>query len=428
MAGEVIMIQIGQAGNQVSAAFWKKVCLEHGIDHQTGRPTEKDTVKGNPEVIFNKIGNKYVPRAVIVDLEPAVVDDLKKNFNTLFDPKSVIAGVDGAGNNFAIGYNSMGMEYIGKVMTVVEQRVSETEALGGFILTHSVGGGTGSGFGSRIIRTLRERYPKVPIMTFSIFPSPKISETVVEPYNAILALSNLAKYASACVVLDNEALFRIASEKLEVENPSLEDLNLIVSQVMVNITASIRFSGTMNIDLAKLVTNLVPYDTVNFFLCSTAPLVLTGKESFENYSIQDLSLSLFNSESILADMNPSEGKYLAASVLFRGNILATEMTEAMSQIKEQYKFVDFIPTGFKVSKSEVPPADSSVGIVLLANNTGIVEVFERILAQFDKLWSRKAFAHWFTDEGFEEEDINEAADAVRQIIEHYKSYNEESGA
>lgn len=427
MAGEVIIIQIGQAGNQVSAAFWKKVCLEHGIDHLTGRPTEGDTVKGNPSVIFNKIGNKYVPRAVVVDLEPAVVEDLKKNFNTLFDPKSVISGVDGAGNNFAVGYNAMGMEYIDRVMTVVEQRVSETEALGGFLMTHSIGGGTGSGFGSRILRTLRERYPKVPIMTFSIFPSPKISETVVEPYNAILALANLAKYASACVVLDNEALFRIASDKLEVENPSLEDLNLIISQVMVNITASIRFSGTMNIDLAKLVTNLVPYDTVNFFLASTAPLVLTGKESFENYSIQDLSLSLFDKDNILADMNPSEGKYLAASVLFRGKVLATEITEAMSQIKEQYDFVDFIPTGFKVSKSEIPPSDSTVGIVLLANNTGIVEVFERILAQFDKLWARKAFAHWYTDAGFEEEDINEAADSVRQIIEHYKSYNEEGG-
>ncbi|MHA1729538.1 MAG: tubulin beta chain [Promethearchaeota archaeon] len=428
MAGEVIIVQVGQAGNQVSGAFWKKICQEHGLDHKSGKPISGDQVKGEPEIFFNKIGNKYVPRAVIVDLEPAVVENVKKDFQTLFDPKSIISGVDGAGNNFAIGYNEMGMEYLDNVMQVVEQRVSETEALGGFIITHSIGGGTGSGFGSRIIRTLRERYPKIPIMTFSIFPSPRISETVVEPYNAILSLSELSKYASASIVLDNEALYRIASERLNVENPSLKDLNLIISQVMVNITASIRFSGTMNVDLAKMVTNLVPYESLNFFLASTAPLVLTGQESYENYSIQDLSLSCFDKDNMLAAINPEEGKYLAASVLFRGEVLATEVNEAMSQVKEQYKFVDFIPTGFKVSKSEVAPADSSVGVVLLANNTGIVEVFERILASFDKLWSRKAFAFWYTDNGFEEADIDEAANSVRKLIERYKGLTEKGEA
>jgi hypothetical protein len=236
MAGEIVAIQVGQAGNQIAGAFWQKICAEHGINPENGKGV---SVVGDTDIFFNKIGDKYIPRAVVIDLEPAVVENIREKFGTLFDPKSIVSGMDGAGNNFAIGYNQHGAETLEKVMQVIEQRVSETESIGGFILTHSCGGGTGSGFGSKILRTIRERYPKVPIFTFSIFPSPKISETVVEPYNAVMTISNLIKYASCSIVLDNEALFQIAENKLEIENPSLEDLNLIIAQVLTNVTASL---------------------------------------------------------------------------------------------------------------------------------------------------------------------------------------------
>lgn len=422
MAGEIVAIQVGQAGNQIAGAFWTKICKEHGIDPTNGKAVE---IQGDTNVFFNRVGDKYIPRSVVVDLEPAVVENVREQFGTLFDPKAIVSGADGAGNNFAIGFNQHGAETLENVMRVVEQRVSETESIGGFILMHSCGGGTGSGFGSKILRTVRERYPKVPIFTFSIFPNPKISETVVEPYNTILTLSNLIKYASASIVLDNEALFDIAEKKLEIENPSLEDLNGVIANVLTNITASLRFSGTLNLDLGKLVTNLVPFNDAHFLITSSSPLVQEGKESYEKLTVKDLSLQIFNDEFICAACKPTQGKYLASSVLFRGDVKQSDVNDAMATIKEQNSFVNWIPTGFKISRSEMAPKDSALGLVMMGNNSEIVTVFERLCATFDRLWERKAFAHWYTDNGFEEKDIDEARATVQRVIDLYKSLTEE---
>merc|ERR1719150_1949906 len=58
------------------------------------------------------------------------------------------------------------------------------DCLQGFQITHSLGGGTGSGMGTLLISKIREEYPDRMMCTFSVFPSPKVSDTVVEPYNA----------------------------------------------------------------------------------------------------------------------------------------------------------------------------------------------------------------------------------------------------
>jgi cell division GTPase FtsZ len=247
----------------------------------------------------------------------------------------------------------------------------------------------------------------------------------VEPYNAILTLSNLIKYASCSVVLDNEALFKIAEQKLEIENPSLEDLNLIIGQILVNITASLRFSGTLNLDMGKLVTNLVPFDNQHFLIASTAPLVIEGKESYEKMTVQELSAQVFSDDFIAAACKPTQGRYLAASVLFRGDVKTTDVNEAMAAVREKNNFVNWIPTGFKISKSNTSPKDSALGIVMMGNNSEIVSVFQRICATFDRLWERKAFAHWYTDAGFEEKDLDDARKLVQKVIDEYKSLTEE---
>ena len=63
----------------------------------------------------------------------------------------------------------------------------------GFQLTHSLGGGTGSGMGTLLISKIREEYPDRIMNTYSVVPSPKVSDTVVEPYNAPLSVHQLVE-------------------------------------------------------------------------------------------------------------------------------------------------------------------------------------------------------------------------------------------
>jgi tubulin beta len=86
--------------------------------------------------------------------------------------------------------------------------------LQGFQICHSLGGGTGSGMGTLLITKVREEYPDRIMETFSVFPSPKVSDTVVEPYNATLSVHQLVENSDQTFCIDNEALYEIASEPL----------------------------------------------------------------------------------------------------------------------------------------------------------------------------------------------------------------------
>ena len=54
--------------------------------------------------------------------------------------------------------------------------------------------------GTLLISKIREEYPDRMMLTFSVVPSPKVSDTVVEPYNATLSVHQLVENADECVV------------------------------------------------------------------------------------------------------------------------------------------------------------------------------------------------------------------------------------
>ena len=104
----------------------------------------------------------------------------------------------------------------------------------GFQVCHSLGGGTGSGMGTLLISKIREEYPDRMMLTFSVFPSPKVSDTVVEPYNATLSVHQLVENADECMVLDNEALYDICFRTLKLITPSCK-LSLLSSSFCIEI-------------------------------------------------------------------------------------------------------------------------------------------------------------------------------------------------
>ena len=123
----------------------------------------------------NVSGGKYVPRAVLIDLEPGTMDSVRSGpFGQIFRPDNFIFGQSGAGNNWAKGHYTEGAELVDSVLDVVRKEAESCDCLQGFQLTHSLGGGTGSGMGTLLISKIREEYPDRIMNTFSIVPSPKV--------------------------------------------------------------------------------------------------------------------------------------------------------------------------------------------------------------------------------------------------------------
>jgi len=102
----------------------------------------------------------------------------------------------------------------------------------GFQLTHSLGGGTGSGMGTLLMSKLSEEYLDRIITTYSVVPSPKVSDAVVEPYNAILSINQLIENTDETFCIDNEALYDICFRTLKLPSPSYRELNHLVSATM----------------------------------------------------------------------------------------------------------------------------------------------------------------------------------------------------
>merc|ERR1711937_360953 len=142
--------------------------------------------------------------------------------------------------------------------------------MGGFQICHSLGGGTGSGMGTLLLLKLRDAYPDRILATFSVYPSPKVSDTVVEPYNAVLSSHQLLENSDETFVIDNEALYNISHNVLKNDQPTYSELNGLVAMATCGITASLRFPGKLNGDLRKLGVNLVPFPRLHFFLVSQA--------------------------------------------------------------------------------------------------------------------------------------------------------------
>lgn len=54
---------------------------------------------------------------------------------------------------------------------MIDREADGSDSLEGFVVLHSIAGGTGSGLGSFLLERLNEKYPKKIISTYSVFPN-----------------------------------------------------------------------------------------------------------------------------------------------------------------------------------------------------------------------------------------------------------------
>jgi len=381
-------------------------------------------------VYYNEAkGGRYVPRAVLVDLEPGTLNNIKASpYGKLYRPDNMVCGTSGAGagNNWAKGHYTEGAELIDNVLEVVRKEAEQTDCLQGFQICHSLGGGTGSGMGTLLLAKIKEEFPDRMMCTFSVMPSPKVSDTVVEPYNATLSLHQLVENADAVFCIDNEALYDICNKTLKMATPEYTDLNKLVSTVMSGVTCSLRFPGQLNSDLRKLAVNLVPFPRLHFFLVGVAPLSSRAGTEYTKVTVPELTSQIFNPKNMMAHCDPKRGKYLTASAMFRGKMSMKEVDEQICNLQDKNSpfFVEWIPNNITHSVCNVAPKGENMSCTFVGNSTAIQSLFKRIGHHFTAMFKRKAFLHWYTGEGMEEMEFTEAESNMNDLISEYIQYED----
>merc|ERR1719469_848607 len=254
--------------------------------------------------------------------------------------------------------------------------------------------------GTLLISKIREEYPDRMMVTFSVMPSPKVSDTVVEPYNATLSVHQLVENADEVMCIDNAALS--------------------------GVTCCLRFPGQLNSDLRKLAVNLIPFPRLHFFMMGFAPLTSRGSQQYRALTVPELTQQMFDAKNMMCASDPRHGRYLTASALFRGRMSTKEVDEQMLNVqnKNSSYFVEWIPNNIKSSICDIPPKGLKMSVTFIGNCTAIQEMFKRVGEQFTAMFRRKAFLHWYTTEGMDEMEFTEAESNMNDLVSEYQQYQE----
>ncbi|OCH92178.1 tubulin-domain-containing protein [Obba rivulosa] len=434
---EVISIHVGQAGVQIGNSCWELYTIEHGLSPD-GRLPEGSKYDNGLSTFFSETGSgKHVPRSLYVDLEPGAIDAVKTGpYRGLFHPETMISGKEDAANNYARGHYTIGKELIDPVMDRVRHLADNCSGLQGFFVFHSFGGGTGSGFGALLLERLSADYGKKSKLEFCVYPSPQLSSSVVEPYNSVLTTHTTLEHSDCSFMVDNEAIYDICKNKLNVSQPGFTNLNRLIAQVVSSITASLRFEGSLNVDLAEFQTNLVPFPRIHFPVASYAPLMSADNAHHENHAAAEMTFSCFEPGNQMVKCDPREGKYMATCLLFRGDIVPRDVTSAVATIKTKktIQFVDWCLTGFKLGVCSEPPshvpggdlAKTTRSLCMLSNTTSISTAWSRLDSKFDLMYAKRAFVHWYVGEGMEEGEFSEAREDLAALEKDYEEVGADS--
>ncbi|GAD95148.1 tubulin gamma chain [Paecilomyces variotii No. 5] len=433
-AGERVRIVDGVVAGVVGSQFWQQLCLEHGIS-QDGNLEDFATEGGDRKDVFfyQSDDTRYIPRAILLDLEPRVINAIQTGpYRNIYNPENFFIGQQGigAGNNWAAGY-AAGEVVQEEIFDMIDREADGSDSLEGFMLLHSIAGGTGSGLGSFILERMNDRFPKKLIQTYSVFPDTQAADVVVNPYNSLLAMRRLTQNADSVVVLDNGALSRIVADRLHVQEPSFQQTNQLVSTVMSASTTTLRYPGYMHNDLVGITASLIPTPRSHFLITSYTPFTgdnIEQAKTVRKTTVLDVMRRLLQPKNRMVSITPSKSScYISILNIIQGEADPTDVHKSLLRIRER-RLASFIPWGpasIQVALSKKSPYiqhTHRVSGLMLANHTSVATLFKRIVQQYDRLRKRNAFLEQYKKEAPFSDGLGEFDEARSVVVDLVGEY------
>ncbi|KAH8699912.1 hypothetical protein BGZ61DRAFT_493845 [Ilyonectria robusta] len=425
---EIITIQAGQCGNSIGSQFWQQLCQEHGIS-QDGNLEDFATEGGDRKDVFyyQSDDTRYIPRAILIDLEPRVLNGIQTGpYKNIYNPENFYVGKNGMGaaNNWGDGYQS-GEAVCEDIMEMIDREADGSDSLEGFMMLHSIAGGTGSGLGSFLLEKLNDRFPKKIIQTYSVFPdTTSAGDVVVHPYNSILSMRRLTQNADSVVVLDNGALSHIAADRLHVQEPSFQQTNQLVATVMSASTTTLRYPGYMHNDLVSILASLIPTPRCHFLMTAYTPFTgdqVEQAKTVRKTTVLDVMRRLLQPKNRMVSTVPGKKScYISILNVIQGEVDPTDVHKSLLRIRER-RLATFIPWGpasiqvALTKRSPYIPMSHRVSGLMLANHTSIATLFKRIVRQYDGMRKRNAFMESYKKTAPFSENLDEF-DEARQVV------------
>ncbi|XP_014906037.1 tubulin epsilon chain isoform X1 [Poecilia latipinna] len=449
-----VVVQVGQCGNQVGCRFWDLALREHAHVNKRGlydealssffRNVDPRKSDGGACCVGGRIQHLKA-RAVLIDMEEGVVHGILQGpLREVFDSAQLLTDVSGSGNNWAVGNLTYGSAYRDSIVNKLRKAAEHCDCLQCFFLIHSMGGGTGSGLGTRVLSLLEEEFPDVCRIVTAMYPSAE-DDVITSPYNSVLAMRELTEHADCVLPVENQSLVDIVNKislmshdakpgcvlKKEstvtsgqggvspTERP-FDAMNNIVANLLLNITSSSRFDGSLNMDLNEIANNLVPFPRLHYLVPSLTPLYTLADVNIPTRRLDQMFSDAFSKEHQLIRADPKHSLYLACALMVRGNVQVSDLRRNIERLRPSLPFVSWNQEGWKTGLCSVPPVGHAHSLLALANNTCVKPTFMELRDRFTKLYKKKAHLHHYLHvDGMEQSAFSEALSSLSALIEEY---------
>ncbi|RKO98046.1 hypothetical protein CXG81DRAFT_12192 [Caulochytrium protostelioides] len=436
-----IVIQVGQCGNQIGSRFWEMALQEHAAHNPHGYfdSAMSTFFRNNPRRSHPAAKSSHAfdeterihdlkVRGVAIDMEEGVINHIRSSpLGHFFGEDQYITSQSGCGNNWGRGYVEYGELYHERIEETLRRQAERCDVLQGIFMTHSLGGGTGSGLGSYVFDLISDMWPTQYKFSMAAWPS-EVDDVVTSPYNSILALDALIRSADCVLPLDNNHLLKMAGDAHRAsETPGPGDFkerrvwdaaNSLAGRVLLDMTSSMRFEGGMNVDLNDIVTNLVPFPRQKFVLASIPSSPSLGLTALKPAQSATIFREILHPKTQLMAAEPSRGTYLACALLLRGPFTLVDIRRNVDLLRGQMTFVHWQADAWKVGLCYKPSYTGSRGILTLANNTSILKCFQEMERRFLRLYRRRANLHHYL-QFLEVSQFTQALDNLRDVVAQY---------
>ncbi|XP_063713360.1 tubulin epsilon chain-like [Symsagittifera roscoffensis] len=457
-----IVVSIGQCGNQIGSRFWDLALREHAtINPKNNFDSAYQSFFRNVDPSSQQdlgVGGKVKSlkaRAVMIDMEERVINCVMQGpLRDLFEHTQTVTDVSGSGNNWAVGFYEYGSRYEESIVEVVRQASEHCDALQSFFLLHSMGGGTGSGLGTRVLNILHEHFPDIYRFVVPVYPSIDQDDVITSPYNSVLAMHQLTEHADVILPIENAALDRLVNTvskkltqsgdtlgstqsgsksgqkssscyssagSLQKEEQAFDSMNNLVAHLLLNLTASSRFEGSLNVDLNEVTMNMVPFPRMQYLTSSQCPLYSLKDLRLPARNLDQMFSNSFSAEYQLLEADPKHDIYIACALLLRGaNVTLSDVRRNIDKMRKQTKFMHWNEDGWKAGICSVAPVGLPYSLLNVSNSLCIRHTFSSLENRFLKLYRRKANLHHYTRvDNMTADVVADAAESLRsQILEY----------
>lgn len=207
-----------------------------------------------------------------------------------------------------------------------------------------------------------------------------------------------------------------------------DNMNNIAANLILNMTSSARFEGSLNVDLNEITMNLVPFPKIHYLVSSQTPLYSLTDVNLPPRRLDQMFTDAFSKDHQLIKADPKHSLYLACALMLRGNVEISDIRRNIERLKPTLHFIHWNQEGWKTGLCSVPPVGHPYSLLALANNTCIRHTFQDLKDRFMKLYKRKAHVHHYTHiDGMEVAQFDSSIESLNTLINEYETLEAQMG-